>query len=180
MIRLISLNPYTFHITLYDLAFLATIFVGLTFAWLLWFTKRSNLQANRLLAIAMVATVLWIAKVLGTDIGLEKDFPGWRFLPLQFSLALGPLIYFYVVKITRPEYQFKRKDLLHFGPLLLQLGTCYAMPGQPLGFILQVLVFASVAVYLYRCRSLIEDFYQLQKFNGGDRYRYELRWLHRL
>jgi len=180
LIRSTSLNPYTFHITLYDLAFLATIFVGLTFAWLLWFTKRSNLQANRFLALAIVVTVLWIAKVLGTDIGLEKDFPGWRFLPLQFSLALGPLIYFYVVKITRPEYQFRRKDMLHFGPLLLQLGACYAMPGQPLELILQVLVFVSVVIYLYRCQLLIEGFYQRLDFIGGDRQRVELHWLHRL
>ena len=51
---------------------------------------------------------------------------------------------------------------------------------QQLNPVLQLLAFISVAIYLYRCRTLIEDFYQQQKFTGGDRYRHELQWLHNL
>ncbi len=116
-------HAYTFHITLYDLAFLGTIFIGLTFTLLLWFTKKVNRAANRFLALALVTIVLWMAWVLGIDIRLATYFPHWSWLPLQFSLALGPLIYFYVLKITRPEYKFRWKDLLHFSPLLLELGV---------------------------------------------------------
>ena len=57
------------------------------------------------------------------DIRLAALFPHWTWLPLQFSLAIGPLIYFYVLKITRPEYKFHRQDLLHFSPLLLEFGA---------------------------------------------------------
>src|SRR5438067_12248075 len=111
------MDKYTFHINTYDLAFLGTIFIGLTFILLLWFTKRINRAANRFLALAMVTIILWIARILGINIGLSAYITNWSRLPLQFSLALGPLIFYYVLKTTRPELKFRSKDLLHFSPL---------------------------------------------------------------
>lgn len=195
MRQLIHLRSYTFHITLYDAAFFGMLFIGFTFILLLWFTKKANRPANRFLAIALVVAALWIARILAIDIGLTAYVPFWSRLPMQFSLALGPLIFFYVLKTTRPEYKFRSKDLLHFSPLLLELGaqaleirdsiktgaaTYHTLTFQQLNPVLQLLAFISVIIYLYRCRTLIEGFYQQQKFNGGDRYRHELRWLHRL
>ncbi|MDO3625868.1 ABC transporter permease [Mucilaginibacter sp. BT774] len=189
------MNTYTFHINAYDLAFLGTIFIGLTFILLLWFIKKANQLANRFLAIALAIVILWIARILAIDIRLATYVPFWSRLPLQFSLALGPLIYFYVFKTTRPDYKIRSKALLHFSPLLLELGayiletiesiktgasTYDTLLFQRLNPVLELLAFVSVIVYLYKGHILIEDFYQLQKFNGGDRYRYELRWLHRL
>ena len=157
------MNPYTFHINLYDLAFLGTIFIGLTFALLLGFTKRINRSANRFLALALTVMVLWIVRILAIDTRL----------PLQLSLAFGPLIFFYILKLTRPDYKFSRKDLLHFIPVVLEQVTL-------LNPLLQLLTFISVSVYLYASHGLIKRFYGRLKFNGSDRYRNELRWLHRL
>jgi len=188
-------SPYTFHITPYDLLFQGTIFIGLTFTLLLWFTKRINQTANRFLALALGIVVLWVIWVLGIDVGLGAYFPRWSWLPLQFSLTFGPLIYFYVLKMTRPEYKFGWKDLLHFSPLLLQQGvlvlevresirtgaaTYDTLTFQQLSPALQLLAFISVIIYLYWSYRRIQDFYQRRKFNGNDRYRNELRWLHRL
>jgi ABC-type antimicrobial peptide transport system permease subunit/AraC-like DNA-binding protein len=190
------LNPYTFHITIYGLAFLGAIFIGLTFTLQLWFTKRINRTANRFLALALATMVLWMAWLLCIDIRLGAYFPRWSWLPLQFSLALGPLIYFYVLKITRPEYKFRWKDLLHFSPLLLEQGvlllqvkesirtgaaTYDTLTFQQMNPVLQLLTFISVVTYLYWSFRLIDRFYDRLKFNDvSDRYRYELRWLHRL
>ncbi|MCQ6961396.1 ABC transporter permease [Mucilaginibacter aquariorum] len=189
------MNPYTFHIDLYDLAFLGMIFIGLTFALLLWFTPKTNRLANRFLALAICTVIFWMTWVLCIDIRLGIYFPRWSWLPLQFSLALGPLIFFYVLKITRPEYKFRSKDLLHFSPLLLELGAralevresvktgavTYNTPiFHQLNPVLQLLAFVSVLIYLYLSHRQVERFYQQQKFNGGDRYRHELRWLHKL
>jgi putative ABC transport system permease protein len=193
--QLFYLNPYTFHINLYDLAFVGAVFIGLTFSLLLWFTKSMNRAANRFLALAMVIIVLWIARILGIDIGLSTYVTNWDRLPLQFSLAFGPLIFFYVLKITRPEYKFQRRDLLHFSPILLELGiqalevsdsmkngaaTYTTSAFQQLNPVLQLLAFISVIIYLHLCYKLTESFYQNVKFNGGDRYRYQLRWLRNL
>jgi len=91
---LIYLNPYTFHINLYDLALLGTIFIGLTFTLLLLFTKRINRAANRFLGLALATIILWMAWLLGIDIRLVTYLPHWSWLPLQFSLALAPLIFY--------------------------------------------------------------------------------------
>jgi putative ABC transport system permease protein len=157
------LNNYTFHTNLFDLVSLGTIFTGLNFALLLAFTKKTNRTANRFLALALVVMVLWMVSISAIDVRL----------PLQFSLALGPLIYFYVLKLTRPQYKFTRKDLLHFIPALLEQ---VLLPSP----VLQLLTLISVITYLYGAHRLIEGFYRRMKFNEGDRHRYELRWLHKL
>jgi putative ABC transport system permease protein len=79
-----QLNTYTFHINSYDLAFLGAIFIGLTFILLLWFAKRINRAANRFLAMALAVVALWIARILGIDIGLSAYITNWSRLPLQF------------------------------------------------------------------------------------------------
>src|ERR1700760_3856279 len=96
------------------------IFIGLNFALQLCFAKSINRTANRFLALALLTMILWMMRVLAIDIRLETYLPHWDRLPMQFLLALGPLIYFYVLKITRPEYKFGWKDLLHFTPLILE------------------------------------------------------------
>lgn len=189
------LTAYTFHITLYDLALLGTIFIGLTFTLLMWFTKKINRAANRFLGMALCVVVLWMVWVLCVDIRLTGCFPRWSWLPLQFSLALGPFIFFYVLRTTQPEYKFRRKDLLHFSPVLLELGvqalevrdsiktgaaTYDTLAFYQLNPVLQLLAFVSVSIYLYLSCRLIERFYRRMKFTGGDRYRHELRWLYRL
>jgi len=189
------LNSYTFHISLYDLAFLGAIFIGLTFALLLWFTKTINRSANRFLALALATMILWMVRLLAADIRLYTYLPGWDRLPMQFLLALGPLMYFYVLKITRPQYKFDLKDLLHFTPVLLEQGvfaleikesattgaaTYATQTFQQLNPVLQMVIFISVISYLYRCNKLIQNFYSRLQPVLMDRSLLEFRWLRRL
>lgn len=188
-------NSYTLHITLYDLFFFGMVFVGLNFALLLAFAKSINRAANRFLALALVAMILWMIRILAIDIRLETYLPHWDRLPMEFLLALGPLIYFYVLKITRPDYQLRGKDLLHFSPLLLEwfalvtetsesaktgLAT-YATPVfQIANPVLQLLIFVSIITYLYKSYQLIQKFYRRLQPVLMDRSRLEFRWLRRL
>ncbi|MGZ3777362.1 MAG: hypothetical protein ACXVI9_07170, partial [Mucilaginibacter sp.] len=143
--------PYTFHITLYELAFLGTLLPGLTLALLLVFAKRVGREANLFLGLALVATVLKTG-------GLTPFF-----LP-----ALGPLLYFYVRQLTSPEQRFSRKDMAHFCSLLV----AYWMPGW--------LVLISVMIYLFLSHRLIEDFYRRLRPVLMDRPRFAFRWLNRV
>ncbi|HEY9002769.1 MAG TPA: ABC transporter permease [Mucilaginibacter sp.] len=189
------MHSYTFHINLYDLASLGTIFIGLNFALLLWFTKSINRTANRFLALALVTMILWMMRILAIDIQLETYLPHWDRLPMQFLFALGPLIYFYVRKLTRPEYKLRWKDLLHFSPILLEqcalaleikegirTGTAtYATPiFQQLNPVLQLLIFISIITYLYQSYRLIQNFYRRLQPVLMDRSLLEFRWLRRL
>jgi len=189
------LNSYTFHITLYDPVFFGMIFIGLTFALLLAFAGTVNRGANRLLALALVTMTLWMIRILAIDISLNTYLPHWDWLPTQFLLALGPLIYFYVLKITCPQYKFSWRDLLHFSPLLLEQGifaleisestrtdaAVYATQAfQQLNPVLQLLIFTSVITYLYKSHKVIQNFYRRLQPVLMDRSLLEFRWLRRL
>jgi len=170
-------------------------FIGLTFALQLWFAKSVNHTANRFLALALFTMLLWMVRILVIDVRLETYLPGWDRLPMQFLLALGPLIYFYVLKITRPGYKLRRKDLLHFSPLLLELcvqaleiqesiatgvATYNTFAFQLLNPVLQLLIFISIIAYVYRSDQLIQNFYRRLPPMLMDRSLLEFRWLHRL
>nr|WP_189549294.1 ABC transporter permease [Mucilaginibacter rubeus] len=92
-------------------------------------------------------------------------------------------------QITRPRYIFKRRDLLHFIPLVPELGAQVFAAIQNIetvnviynnvNSILQLLAFLSITVYLFLCYVQIDCFYKEKQFQAGDRYRNELRWLDR-
>ena len=189
------MTSYTFHITLYDLFFFGMIFIGLNFALLLSFVKSSNRTANRFLALALLTMILWMMRILAIDIRLETYLPGWDRVPMQFLLALGPLIYFYVLRITRPDYKFRWRDLLHFSPLLLEQGALVLEIGesaktgaatyttsvfQLLNPVLQLLIFISIITYLHQSHKLIQNFYRRLEPVLMDRSLLEFRWLRRL
>lgn len=189
------MNQYTFHIGLYDLAFLGTIFIGLNFTLLLWFAKSANGTANRFLGLALATIVLRMVWIVGIDVRLAAYFPHWSWLPLQFSVALGPLIYFYVLKITRPAYKFRWGDLLHFSPVLLEMGvlvlaikegmytaaaTYDTLIFRQLNPVLQLLAVISVITYVHLSRRLIRNFHWRLNATSTDRPQYQLRWLRRL
>jgi putative ABC transport system permease protein len=142
------LKPYFFHISLYDLASLGTLFSGLTVALLLGFTKKIGQTANMFLSLALAVIVLKTG-------GLTP-----LFLP-----ALGPLLYFYVRQQTCPDQRFHRKDALHFCPLLVG----FWMPAW--------LVLISVIIYIYLSHRLIEDFYRKLRPVLMDRPRFAFRRL---
>jgi len=125
---------------------------ALTLSLLLAMARRRDRSANRFLSLALVIAALGKATFL------------WPFL-----LALGPMVFFYVRQITRPERSFQTKDLFHFSPLLFALGMNDRL--------VQLLVFISVIVYLSCCRYLIINFYRKRHFTGVDRYRHDFRWL---
>ncbi|HVX50144.1 MAG TPA: ABC transporter permease, partial [Chitinophagaceae bacterium] len=149
----------------------------LTFALLLAFVKSVNRSANRFLALALVTMVLWMVQVLVIDI-IPGAYLSYRNrLPMQFLLALGPLMYFYVLKITRPKYRFRWKNLLHFSPLLPEQAILHYPQLNP---VLQLLTFISILTYLYQCNKLIERFNTRQPIVMMDRSRIEFCWLRRL
>lgn len=174
----LSLNSYTFHITFYDLFLVGTIFIALTFALLLSFNQTTGRTGNRVLALALTVMLLGMVRLLGIDIRLGTYLPGWEWLPLQYSLALGPLIYFYVLKITRPGHQFARRDLLHFSPVLLEAGLSQTDPS--LNPVIHLLALLSVIIYLYCSQQLIQAAYRRLQPVLMDRSLKQLRWLRRL
>ncbi len=171
------MNPYTLHISLYDVAAVGAIFIGLAFALLLAFTPGTNRIANRLLALAVVTVVLALTGPLGADTGLTANFKNGSLLFIQFSLATGPFIYFYVLKTARPGYRFGWRDVLHFSPLLLvQIMLLSRVTGNidQISPLLRILDYISIALYLHHACRLIPRFQQDSGNKTTDRRRHEL------
>lgn len=114
-------------------------------------------------------------------------------MPSHFTLVLGPLIYFFVFKVTSPEHKFRLHDLFHLAPVFVAISAwLFEVPEKAkagvtayhtlffhlLDAIIQALTFISVCAYLYVSHRRIGSFYRGGKFNNGDRYRLSLRWLH--
>jgi putative ABC transport system permease protein len=98
------LNPYIFHINLYDLVFLGAIFIGLTSTLLLWFTKRINQAArlHRLLAGFGLLWLLWIPYTAVNYFYYHYQLDIHVYYPLY--LLLGVMITWIAAKaFLRPE-----------------------------------------------------------------------------
>ncbi len=108
----ISFDPGT--ITLF-----ALIAQGI-FASILLIFKRENKRANKYLALLIFLLSLWLCDAFFRVAGIYNQNPNFYFLPIYFSLAFGPLIYFYTKVLTLPALQFKWRDVAHFIPALLQ------------------------------------------------------------
>jgi AraC-like DNA-binding protein len=186
---------WTFSINGYDLLFLATISTGLIFTCLLFFVKRINRKANRFLGLALLVIVLWMSWVLSIDIQLGKYFPYWSWLPWQFSLSIGPLIYWYVRKLVNPGRKFKPVDWLHFNPLLIEQGVLVIeiLESRKIGGstydsaafailnpIVQALALVSVLTYLFLSLHLLRNYHRELAGQLSDADRYQYRWLQRL
>ncbi|HEK21365.1 MAG TPA: FtsX-like permease family protein, partial [Bacteroidetes bacterium] len=166
------MKVYNLHIDFFGLVLLGTIFIGLAFSLLLLLTQKGNKAANRILGLILVVTILDIIQALNA--ARHQELP-------PFSLALSPLIYFYVRSITRPNAKFRSGDLLHMWPMLAAgMYVFYSRNLPVLNTVFPILVFTSVWVYVYAAHKQIKDFSRGLKFKGGDRYRLKLRWLNNL
>lgn len=159
------------HINIADVLLPAAILIGLVISLRLWLSKKPGRNADRFLSLILLILVLWLTRIFCIDVQLENQFKHWSWIPFQFLLAIGPLVFFYVRSLVRPDRKFRGKELLHFSPLLLEQGVhvlaviqsahtgvgAYDTPvylrWQP---VLQLLAFISIANYLYRCRQLVK------------------------
>lgn len=89
---------------------------GLVLAALL-LGARHNRSANRYLALLIVAVAALITPFIIGYAGFYDKWPGISFAPFSYTLAFGPLIYFYTVSLvdTTPERAWP-----HFVPVALQ------------------------------------------------------------
>ena len=77
---------------------------------------------NKLMAFFLISISLWLIDNFMRISGIFQNHPDLYFKPIYYSLAFGPLIYFYVVSITNSNFKFKKVHLLHFIPVIFQGG----------------------------------------------------------
>ncbi|TGE23087.1 helix-turn-helix domain-containing protein [Hymenobacter metallicola] len=102
-------------------------------AALLW-SGPHNRVPNRFLALLMLAIALWLLDGFFRVAGVYRQRPDWYFLPIYYSLAFGPLLYFYVQSLVNYDFRLRTRHLAHFGPVLLQAALYTGLSTQSYAF----------------------------------------------
>ena len=184
-----------FNLNLFNLIIIASVFIGATFGLLLIFTKRINGKANILLGLVTFIIVFWNIWILSLDFQLTNYLPYFYLIPLNYSLALGPLLYLYVKKITNFNYNLSKKDSIHFLPLLIELTIHFiisadALVNNVIGIetdaylmlmpIVQFSAIVSIVIYCIYALKAIKSYHSWLNNNYSNNDAYNLRWLYRL
>jgi len=186
---------YSLDLNPFNLIIIASVFIGLCFACLLIFAKRINQKANRFLGLLSLVIVFWNIWVLSLDLDLFRYLPKFYLIPVNFSLALGPLLFFYVKKMTEPEWQFSKTTFLHLVPLAFELIVHLILCKEALGKnilatdtntfytlipIVQLFAIISILAYAFVSIKQLRQYHSWLKANYSNDDKYNLRWLTRL
>ncbi len=90
---------------------------GFVFAFLL-FEKRENRQANRFLSLTIFSMCLTFTPFI-LDISIWNTYMWLSWLPFSLAYWIGPAFYFYIKTLTEASFSFRKRDLWHFSPIVL-------------------------------------------------------------
>lgn len=82
--------------------------------------QRNNTQANRFLSLLMLLFSLWLCDSFFRKSGIYTQNPNFYFLPIYYSFAFGPLVYFYTRSLTEQNFVLKPFHAFHFVPAFIQ------------------------------------------------------------
>lgn len=157
--------------------------------------QRNNRTANRLLAALMAAFSVYLAGFVYYSTDAVRAYPQFVGVSYQTPWVFGPLVYLYAVTASDRERRLRRRELLHFVPVLVStLGALpiYLMGGpaklallermqagdlprqlailDPFKYVSGIAYSAATIVHLRAHRRRIEDSY-------SNPARVNLRWL---
>lgn len=89
------------------------LIAALVIAVRLLLKKGGNSTANYLIALIVIFSALTIFNNLLAFTGVRDQFPWLLFIPLDFSLYIGPLMYFYFGNKLKHPFMQKKYDVLH-------------------------------------------------------------------
>ncbi|MEM1326829.1 MAG: AraC family transcriptional regulator [Bacteroidota bacterium] len=95
------------------------IFLFLFFSGFLFFYPKGQRNSRYLLATLFLVLGLAVADVFLLISGTYLQFPRFAFWLNQLPFLYGPIVWWLTLSVTRPKFQPKWKDYLHFLPFAL-------------------------------------------------------------
>ncbi len=175
-----------------EVIFLLGLIAQGLFAAALLLIQKDNRRANVFLATLLLAFSLWMRDTFFRISGIYDQNPNYYFLPIYFSLAFGPLAYFYTRSLTDPDFRFRPQHVLHFLPAFLQLGLYTFLQTrdyrfrrafwfevhQPYTYDLEfILTLLSLLIYLVLSIRLLRKYKRRIQNQFSDIARIKLNWL---
>lgn len=177
----------TFEISPIQLITVCSVINGFVFAFLL-FEKKENQQANRFLSLTILSTCLTFTPfILDTSIWKAYEWLAW--LPFSLSYWIGPAFYFYIKTLTESSAAFRRKDLWHFAPIILNYihsiyhaVVVHVNPWPWFHHIaewLESAAIVSILIYLFLSWRLVRSYQHALLNKVSNTERIDLRWVTR-
>ena len=105
-----------------DLLILLGSLQGFILATLLWTNAKGRRLSNRLLAV-LIGLLALMSLAVGVPVANRWVSLALDVLPFFMAMPLGPLIYFYVQSVSKPNFRLGKKERLQFLPVLLDWGA---------------------------------------------------------
>lgn len=165
------------------------------FAAILLLLNRTNTKANLFLGLLVLCFSLWLCDSFFGLSEIYRQDPNYYFLPIYYSLAFGPLVYFFTKALVEKEFQFTTINYWHFLPVLLQallyvflrLGTYkdrrwfWMEIHEPYTYDLEFnLTLISLVIYLALSVRLVRNYQHWIKNEYSEISQINLRWLYQL
>ncbi|MEM6629107.1 MAG: helix-turn-helix domain-containing protein [Bacteroidota bacterium] len=162
------------------------------FAAILLFFQRNNSLANRYLAFLLLAFSLWLIDSFFRVSTIYEQNANYYFLPIYYSLAFGPLVYFYTQALTKGKRSLSARNLGHFIPVILQLGLYVFLQSQSYEFrrdfwfevhrpftyrVEFILTFFSLGIYLVASMRVLKKYQAYIRNAFSEISRINLYWL---
>ncbi len=182
---------------------LAILYVcGLVFSALLFtrYFRKKNISDFLLGGVLLLHTYELTTYTIGF-MAWYDNYPNTKinYFLISSFLIIGPLIYFYVKSVIRPDFKFTKKDVWHFVPQLLfviyrlsiyaydvnQSGFDEVQNGELfssqmanyIGFGFSILMDVSVGIYLVLAIWIYLDYRKKTQELFSNQFEVELRWL---
>jgi hypothetical protein len=94
---------------------------GLMIGFLFFFKRSGDRRANAFYGLLLLAFGCTLLNALLTLTGIFLKFPELHFLPIYFTLAFPPLLFYHVKLSLYPSYRLRWTDMKHFSLPLLQV-----------------------------------------------------------
>ena len=92
----------------------ATAFYGLGVGALFFLKRSGEKRANLFFGLLCICFSLTLLHNVLTFLDFFTRYPRWNFLPIYFTLAFPPLLFYYVKLNLYPSYAFRLSDGKHF------------------------------------------------------------------
>lgn len=175
-----------------SLIVLAGSAIGIFLALILFSLKKGNKLANIFLGAFLLFYSLGNVGSVPTHSGFIADVPHLFGLFMPFIFLIGPLLFLYILSLTRPDFRFLKAHALHFLPYAVALVLFFALVyirsaddkislirrmqagGEPWGFTVylaartvHILVYLALCLNLLRkhAKALPDNFSALEKIN---------------
>ncbi len=99
---------------------------GFVFAVILFFQKRGNRGANKLLGVLVLLFSLRLAEFAGYWTNYLFKLPHFIFFTATFPFLFGVMLYLYARALTKDNFKFAKTTIWHFLPFLIH--AVYLLP----------------------------------------------------